>query len=112
MIIVAHRPFALDKLKDYIDELVEIDDVYIPHQLRGFAAPGVPQNVVDKICQNQMEYIWHYKHDGYWQKGETKFEMNQRFIREFIEVHPELECLVPKSGYTVEEAQNSMKKIS
>ncbi|MDO5824345.1 hypothetical protein [Methanobrevibacter sp.] len=33
--MVAHRPFALDKLKDYIDELVELMVYTFPTNLEG-----------------------------------------------------------------------------
>ena len=57
-----------------------------------------------------MEFIVAYRNEEYWKKGETRYEMDQRLIREFVKVHPELEVLVPKTGMTVEESQERMEK--
>ena len=108
--MVDHRGLNIDEINNHVEEIIKIDDVYVPHSIRG-AFLGMKDVLRDKMFENQKEFIIDYRYDRYWRKGETRFEMDQRLIREFIDVHPELEILLPKTGVTVEEHQEKMKKL-
>ena len=108
--MVDHRHINVDEIDNHVEDIVEIDDVYVPYEIPG-AFIDVKQSLKKKMFENQMEFICDYRDEVYWRKGETRYEMDQRLMCEFVKVHPELECLVPKSGFTVEESQERMKKI-
>ncbi|MBQ9026189.1 MAG: hypothetical protein IJ743_00505 [Bacilli bacterium] len=105
-----HRGLNIDEINNHIEDIVEINDIYVPYQISG-AFLDVSQSLKNKLFENQKEFIIDYRYEKYWRKGETKYEMDQRLRREFVEVHPELESLLPKTGETVEEHQEKMKML-
>lgn len=107
--MVDHRGLNIDEIDNHVEDIIAIDDIYVPYQISG-AFIDVEQSLMNKMYDNQKDFLADYRYEKYWKKGETRYEMDQRLMREFVKVHPELEVLVPKTGMTVEESQERMKK--
>lgn len=107
--MVEHRRYDLDKVKKYAEYIATIDDIYIPDDIRVETAHTLKAGkLYDQLFENQMDFMVDYRYEKYWKKGETRYEMDQRLMREFVEAYPELELLCPRSGFTVEDAQKGM----
>lgn len=112
MFMVDHRRYDFEKIQQYSRRIATIDDVYVPYPIRSEVADKLRAGkLYNQLFENQMNFMVDYRYEKYWRKGETRYEMDQRLVREFVEAYPELEILVPKSGLTVEEAQDKMKKL-
>ncbi|MBQ6345001.1 MAG: hypothetical protein IJI96_02700 [Methanobrevibacter sp.] len=110
--MVDHRRYDFEKIQQYSRRIATIDDVYVPYPIRSEVADKLRAGkLYNQLFENQMNFMVDYRYEKYWRKGETRYEMDQRLVREFVEAYPELEILVPKSGLTVEEAQDKMKKL-
>ena len=110
--MVEHRRYDSEKIHQYARQIAAIDDIYVPDYIRFEAARALNMGKsYNQLFKNQEGFMVDYKYEKYWKKGETRYEMDQRLVREFIEAYPELEILVPRSGLTVEEAQDKMKKL-
>ena len=107
--MVDHRRLNFDEIDAHVEDIIGIDDIYVPYQIPG-AFIDVKQSLKNKMYDNQKDFLADYRYEKYWKEGETRYEMDQRLIREFVEAHPELEMIVPKTGMTVEESQERMKK--